>query len=417
MKHHFVGFGFGPIQAGLFLAEAFASGRFERLVVAEVDAEIVQAVRNNRGRYAVNIAHNNRVETQIIDGMEIFNPLVAEDRSALVKAIEESTDIFTSLPNVNIYTAGGPNSVAALLAQGLPSYHAPATLIYTAENNNHAAEILQEKVQSHHAIPGRPVQYLNTVIGKMSQVISDPAEIKRLNLTPMTPDGSRAFLVESFNRILVTKISMPDFRPGITVFGEKDNLLPFEEAKLYGHNAIHALLAYLGTRQACTVMTELKAFPQIMAIARQAFLNESGAALIKKYRDLNDPLFTPSGFQAYADDLLERITNPYLNDAVARAARDPQRKLGWDDRLIGAMRLALSQEIEPTHLALGAVAACQHLIHPSVDGSALTSEDHITNVLQSLWPNTELRLQDVILQYIRDARSSLMQLGGHKGSL
>jgi len=35
-KRTFVGFGFGPIQAGLFLYEAFLSGAFRRLVVAGV---------------------------------------------------------------------------------------------------------------------------------------------------------------------------------------------------------------------------------------------------------------------------------------------------------------------------------------------------------------------------------------------
>ena len=41
----YVGFGFGAIQAGLFLYEAFGSGAFSRLVVAEVVPEVVAAVR------------------------------------------------------------------------------------------------------------------------------------------------------------------------------------------------------------------------------------------------------------------------------------------------------------------------------------------------------------------------------------
>ena len=42
--HVFVGFGFGPIQSGLFLNEAFQSGNFSRLVVAEIDQNLVDAV-------------------------------------------------------------------------------------------------------------------------------------------------------------------------------------------------------------------------------------------------------------------------------------------------------------------------------------------------------------------------------------
>ena len=39
----FVGFGFGPIQAGLFLARSASVGNFDRLVVAEVVPEVVAA--------------------------------------------------------------------------------------------------------------------------------------------------------------------------------------------------------------------------------------------------------------------------------------------------------------------------------------------------------------------------------------
>ena len=45
MKKTFVGIGFGPIQAGLFVKEAADSGRFSEIVVSEVDAELVDAVR------------------------------------------------------------------------------------------------------------------------------------------------------------------------------------------------------------------------------------------------------------------------------------------------------------------------------------------------------------------------------------
>ena len=40
----FVGFGFGPIQSGLFVFEALRSGNFQNLVIAEVDAELIRRV-------------------------------------------------------------------------------------------------------------------------------------------------------------------------------------------------------------------------------------------------------------------------------------------------------------------------------------------------------------------------------------
>ena len=46
----FVGFGFGAIQAGLFLYEALRSGNFGRLVVGEVLPDVVDTVRRDRAR-------------------------------------------------------------------------------------------------------------------------------------------------------------------------------------------------------------------------------------------------------------------------------------------------------------------------------------------------------------------------------
>ncbi|MBU4212845.1 MAG: hypothetical protein KKD33_09710, partial [Verrucomicrobia bacterium] len=62
MKKLFVGFGFGAIQAGLFLYEAHASGQFDRFVVAEVMPEVVDAIRKAGGRYRVNIAAVQGIE-------------------------------------------------------------------------------------------------------------------------------------------------------------------------------------------------------------------------------------------------------------------------------------------------------------------------------------------------------------------
>ncbi|HBG25642.1 MAG: hypothetical protein A2Y10_16010 [Planctomycetes bacterium GWF2_41_51] len=83
----------------------------------------------------------------------------------------------------------------------------------------------------------------------MSQVVTDGEEIKQKGLKTIVPGIDRAFLVEEFNKIIVTTCHLPDFKPGINVFTEKEDLLLFEEAKLYGHNAIHALLAYLGAQK------------------------------------------------------------------------------------------------------------------------------------------------------------------------
>ncbi len=376
----FVGFGFGPIQSGLFLYEAFRTGRFSRLVVAEVDERIVGMLRASGGEYQLNIAHAQGIERAIVRGIEVYNPRNQEDRQKLLLAVGEADELATALPSVAFFASGGEASVVSVLADALRVAPARRRIIYAAENHNHAAEILRDHLAQrlgHSALDG--LQVINTVIGKMSGVITDPEQISGLRLARLTPASDRAVLVEAFNRILIGRV-LPGFVRGIDAFIEKDDLLPFEEAKLYGHNAIHALIGYLAHQRGLTLMSQVTAHPEILAIARGAFLEESGAALVQKYAHLNDRFFTVEGYRAYAEDLLERMVNPNLQDLVARVIRDPHRKLSWNDRLIGTMRLALERNIQPLNMAQGAAAAVAFLL-----GRKATSKNEVENTLRLIW--------------------------------
>jgi len=378
----FVGFGFGPIQSGLFLYEAYRSGNFNRYVIAEIDAHLVRAVREAGGQYSVNIAHPDRIQHVVVDRVRLCDPAASSDRAELVEAISAADEMATALPSVGFYDTGDATSVVQLLANGLrrrdPGRRA---ILYAAENHNRAAEILAERLRGE--LPADALantQVLNTVIGKMSGMITRSETIRRLGLAPLTPDTPRAVLVERFNHILISRVTLEHYRRGIDVFVEKDDLLPFEEAKLYGHNAVHALIGYLARLNGLTTMAEAACHGEIMATARAAFLDESGAALVKKYELLGDPLFTPDGYRAYADDLIERMVNPHLNDLVSRVTRDARRKLGYDDRLFGTMRLALGQGIEPIQMARGAAAA----LACAVDRMPQTQAD-VATILREIW--------------------------------
>lgn len=365
MNRTWFGVGFGPIQSALFLFEAYRSGNFSRFVAAEVDDAVVKAVRDAGGRYTVNIAHPTHIEQVTVSGVELYNPNHDGDREKLLEAIAEAEEGATALPAVRFFDMGGAGSVAALLAEGIARRSgARGLVVYAAENHNHAAEVLMEAVGRHLKSPELPkgVEFVNTVVGKMSGVITEEDTITRMGLAPMVPGSDRAILVEEFNRILVSRIHLDGYTRGIEVFEEKDDLMPFEEAKLYGHNAIHALMSYLAGLRGLRVMSEAGRDPLIMAVCREAFLRECGATLMRRHADFGDPLFTGQGWDEYASALLLRMTNPFLNDLVERVGRDPIRKLAFDDRLFGTMNLALQHGVKPTTLALGAAAAIVRLV-------------------------------------------------------
>jgi len=415
----FVGFGFGPIQAGLFLYEAFRSGNFRRLVVGEVAPDIVDAVRRAGGRFSVNIAHSDRIKREEVGRVEIEDPGSESGRRCLVDAIAEAEEIATAVPSVEFYASPSPGSIHRLLAQGLRRKAAKQdrrAIVYAAENHNHAAEILEAKVleevpENEREHVSSRVRFLNTVIGKMSGVVSDPNEIRLQGLSTLIPGGQRAFLVESFNRILISRIRFPPsgdeppFERGINVFEERDDLLPFEEAKLYGHNSAHALAAYVGALRGVQRIADLNKYPNILAFLRAAFIQESGAALVRKHAG-RDQLFTHEGYREYADDLLARMVNPFLNDTVERVGRDPQRKLGWDDRLMGTLRVALEQGIKPWRFAFGTAAALAAL-----DRNTLDTEVPVANWLDRLWQSAspDKLEKESVIGLIEEGRKRLRQ--------
>ena len=414
MRRTFVGFGFGPIQAGLFVFEAFRSGNFSRLAVSEIDRTLVEAIRLNQGSYALNIAHADGIEAVQVTGLEIYDPGDAHDRGEIIAAIGESQELATAVPSVESYGEGGEASIVHLLAEGVDTER--TRVIYAAENHNFAAQILRQAVlRERPGFPVKTTRFLNTVIGKMSRSVTDASEIGQLGLTPLAPGLSRAVLVEAFNRILVSRVRLPGFRRGIEAFEEKESLLPFEEAKLYGHNAVHALLAYLGYTVGYDSIAQAARNERIIRTAREAFLNESGAALRRKHADLGDPLFTDEGYRAYAQDLLQRMANPHLNDTVERVAREPVRKLAYSDRIFGTMRLALEFDIQPTNMALAAAGALLYLKQegrPVPMGQAPTTVLSAADAEDALWRiwGEEAKEDDKASRLISLTKDALVEL-------
>lgn len=389
----FVGFGFGAIQAGLFLHEAQRSGAFGRLVVAEVVPGVTANLRR-AGRFSINVATSEGVEVVEVGPIQIENPDVESDRRRLVDAVAGADEIGTAVPSVDCYRSESAGSLHGILAEGLrrkAREGGPRAVVYAAENHNRAAEVLRAAVleevpESERAAVRSTVAFVNTVIGKMSGVVTDAAQIEEQKLRAVVDGDRRAFLVETFHHILISKIRFENgsepFQRGLDAFEEKADLLPFEEAKLYGHNATHALAAFVGEAVRARYIGDLREKPGMMPFLRAAFIEESGEALVRKHRSC-DPLFTHAGYREYADDLLARMTNPHLRDTVERVGRDPERKLGWDDRLVGTMRLALKQGLQPRRFALGVALALE-----AVEPGFLERETCPDPLLGPIWSAT-----------------------------
>ena len=352
MSKTFVGFGFGAIQGGLFLPAAYRSGNFSRLEVSEIQPESVSQIREADGSYACNVAEADHVRVEEIAGLEIFNPLVPSDRDKLVDAIASATELCTALPSFHLYDVGGEASVAALLSEGLErkltDSSLPSAVVYAAENDNRAASRLHEACKKYlsNSLDER-VSFSETVIAKMCSVVIDRERIIAEDLREVTNGSHKSFLVEAFDKILIEERVPVDFERGLTQFIPKPLLDPFALTKFHGHNAIHYCLGLEAKERGLIYMHQVCEDADLMAWAREAFVHEAGVGLRNKFLNFEDELFTQDGFAAYANNALERMINPYLRDPIDRVTRDPKRKLGWDDRLVGSIRYAINAGLNP----------------------------------------------------------------------
>ena len=377
------------------LYEAINSGNFNRYIILEVNDNLVKVIRDANYTMSINTATENGIIKSKISDFEIYNPLNITDKRSIESSISEADEMATAIPSIDYYDHGAENSIANLLACNLNPDK--PQIIYAAENNNYAAEILLDRIIEHTGgKEPEKFQTLNTVIGKMGGVIQDSVTINELGLDLQVPGGQNAILVEEFNNIIVSKVSLKGVQRGIDVFQEKEDLLPFEEAKLFGHNAVHSMLGFLAYFKNYLFMSDIRNDSILYHYGEIAFREECGALLLKKYKDLNDPLFTVEGFEFYGSDLLKRMTNPYLRDEVKRICRDPLRKIGYNDRFLGTIQEAFKQNIIAKTIAQAVIAGICYIINEKikigidypVHLSDLNTEN-IKTILEHVWRNEE----------------------------
>jgi mannitol-1-phosphate/altronate dehydrogenase len=346
------------------------------------------------------------VDVAEVGPITVADSTVPAEAELGIEAIAGADEFASALPSVAFYQTDGSNSPHRLLGEGLRRRRRTTPLIvFCAENHRSAAELLEAAVLD--AVPAEEredvaarARYVDTVIGKMSGLITNPAELSQLGLATVTSALDAGFLVEEFDRILISLVG-EGLHPGMPVLREVDDLAPFEDAKLLGHNATHALAGFLGAVSGLTLVADLREVDGAMDLLRAAFIEESGATLRRRWAGA-DELFTEAGFAAFADDLLERMVNPFLADTIERAARDPRRKLGWEDRLVGLIRLGLAQGVPTPRYAMG-VAAGLEILRRDEPG---TDEE----LLRSCWPADVPPAQaELVLAAVAEGRERLRE--------
>jgi mannitol-1-phosphate 5-dehydrogenase len=331
-----VQFGAGNIGRG-FTTQLFTESGYE-VVFVDVVEEVVRLI-NERRSYPIEIVGDNP-ETVVIRNIRAVN---GTDRDAVAREIANASLVCTAV-GVNVLKHVAPAIAMGIKLRADAGVTDPLNIII-CENLLHASDVLRGFILDQ--LPAEYEGYVRQCIGFVESVVS--------RMVPVMTEEQRQrdplmVVVEEYKKLPVDRRGFIGEIPDIVGFMPYDNFEAYVERKLFTHNLGHATAAYLGYIRGHEYIWQAMGDEAVVAVVKAA-LAETGEAQIKKNG------FTPEEHQAHIDDLLHRFANVALGDTVARVGRDPIRKLGPNDRMIGGAKLALEFGTTPTNVCLGTAAA------------------------------------------------------------
>jgi len=331
-------FGAGNIGRG-FLGQLFFNAGY-RTCFVEARPELA-ALLNERGAYPLWIVSDAETRRYRISNLAAL-PVGSIDRVAAALA---DADLAATAVGVNNLARVAPGLAAGIALRAERGRPDPLNIII-CENLLAAAGLLAAEIRRH--LPPACIPYFQERVGLVETVVSRMVPPVPADLLAREP---LLVLVEPYQVLPVARQAFKGDRlPEVAGFLPVDDIHAYEEQKLYIHNLGHAVCAYYGYLKGYRYIWEAVRDPEIRDRLDRV-LAEAGGALTRKHPFLSGQL------EGYIADLRERFGNRALGDTVFRVGREPLRKLGPNDRLIGALRLCLEQQVEFEDLARAVAAA------------------------------------------------------------
>lgn len=287
--------------------------------------------------------------------------------------LSNGPDIVNEVAEADIVTtAVGPNVlkiIASTIAKGIEARREAGRgvlNIIACENMVGGSKHLEEQVYTHLSEAGKAYAEENVGFANCS--------VDRI-VPPYQGENMLDVGVESFYEWIVEEPSLKGEVPQIPGMKLTDNLLAYVQRKLFTLNTGHAITAYLGYLAGMETIEEAINNDEIRTVVRQA-MEESGDALIKKHG------FDKEEHYKYIDKIEKRFKNPYIRDEVIRVGREPLRKLGPADRLVGPANMAIQYGLGHVALLKG-IAAAFHYDNPQDPQSKELQEQIAQNGIEA----------------------------------
>ena len=314
-------FGAGKIGRS-FIGQLFGCAGY-KVIFVDVDQKMVDLL-NKKKTYRVVIKGDLESEIRIPN----IEAISALDTNKVAEAVASAGILAVSVGK-NALAKVAPVIAAGLQARYGHQPNSPLDIIL-AENMLDASGFLSEKL-SENLPENYPIDQLvglvETSIGKMVPIIPLP----ELEKDPLV------VFAESYNTLIVDQKAFKAPIPEIKGLAPKANIKAWVDRKAFIHNLGHATAAYYGfyRHPQATYMYEILDDAEVFEFARKSMI-QSANMLQFAYADD----FTSADLIGHIDDLLNRFRNRALQDTIFRVGHDLTRKLGPDDRFMGAIHLA-----------------------------------------------------------------------------
>lgn len=342
-------FGAGKIARG-FIAHLLSLSDIDFVFVEKADA--LADLINEREQYTINIL--GAPEKNYV--VKNAKALKFSQEKEITEAIAEADVVFDAVGGKNL------QEIVPFYIKGIEKKAEKGGYLnfVTCENWKEPARILNEGVEAGIAPEAR--EYLDNYVGFTESVImrsgiEAPKEL--LKKDPLIVN------VQNYWHLPVDAARVKGSLPDIKYMEHLTGFAGFLERKFYTYNAANGTTSFVGALLGYKVLAEAAHDERILKILDGVY-QETGKALSMKHGiSLEEQM-------DFAKTSLNKLQDYTIVDSIERNARDPQRKLGKDDRLVGSARMVLSCGIRPENLCT-AIACAIYYRNPE-DSSAVALE-------------------------------------------
>lgn len=344
-------FGGGKIARG-FIAQLLNRSSFH-ITFVELNAALVEAL-NEKGKYYVNVMGNPKESQWISD----YTCIRLSDISGIAGALETADIVFTSVGGKNLGELAGIIG-KAYRSMDPESWKREFTIV-TCENWKEPAGQLRTGILNE--LEGTEAgEFFKDRVGVSEAVIMRSGveateEVRKID--------ENAVSVTDFWELPIDKERMKGKLHVFQGVNYKENFKGFLQQKLFTFNTTNATIAYLGRLRGISLLWEAANDPEIVELVHQV------------HREINPAIAEEMGIslkdqEAFAEKALKKYQDLSVTDFTERHGRDPIRKLGPSDRIVGTLRLEEKHGGACEGLAVTLAAALHYPVCNPEDPTAL----------------------------------------------